>query len=81
MELRRVEPDFKLENNGLIRLFPLSKEYAQSNQIQGSRYEITANTDKIDLNFQGRNMRLRFVSDYAFEVGNILLSLSIGDGQ
>lgn len=83
MELRRIEPDFQIEDvqGNLIRVFPKSKEYAQSIEVTGSGYEIRRTTNKIDLNFQGRNMRLLFRSDYAFEVGNILLSLSVGDGQ
>ena len=81
MELRRIEPDFLTAANSTISVVVNTKEYAQSGEENSELFPFQGNTEKIDMNIQGRHMTFTFSSTDNFEMGHIILLLSIGDGQ
>lgn len=78
--LKRIEPDFVMNNfDDEIELVVNSIEYAQSPVVRTNSIAFTRLTDKLDLRVQGRQLSLTFTSTAFFEMGNILMLLSVGD--
>ena len=80
LHIERVEPDFI--QNGEMSVYILSRPYAQSDDIISSPYPFDPNTNKIDMREQGRELRLRFVSNVTggdYQVGRVLVNVDFGD--
>lgn len=80
LRLERVEPDFLLE--GDMELYITGRPYAQSEDSTTGPYTFDANTNKIDMKEQRRELRLKFVSNVAggdYQVGKVILNADIGD--
>jgi hypothetical protein len=80
IRLERVEPDFVLEGN--MTLYITGRPYAQSDDAQSIPFVFDANTNKIDMKEQRRELRLKFVSNEAggdYQLGRVLLNADIGD--
>jgi len=80
IRLERVEPDFVL--NGNMTLYITGRPYAQSDDAQSIPFVFDANTNKIDMKEQRRELRLKFVSNEAggdYQLGRVLLNADIGD--
>ena len=80
IRLERVEPDFVL--NGNMTLYITGRPYAQSDDAQSVPFVFDANTNKIDMKEQRRELRLKFVSNEAggdYHLGRVLLNADIGD--
>jgi hypothetical protein len=80
LRLERVEPDFIM--TGEMSLYVTGRPYAQSQDQVSSAYVFDANTNKIDMKEQRRELRLRFVSNVVggtYQTGRILLNADIGD--
>lgn len=78
--LTRIEPDFILE--GSMNVIVNGYEFAQGAYKQSDPYPFDANTDKIDMREQRREIRLRFESNVQgghYEMGKVLLHLEAGD--
>ena len=78
--VERVEPDFIL--SGTMDMYVLGRPYAQIPDQTTGPYTFDANTGKIDLKEQRREMRLRFVSNVAggnYQLGRIMLDADVGD--
>lgn len=83
VELKSIEPDF-IGVTGAptgITVNVNVREYAQTPITVGATAIFTTTTGKVDIRAQGRNLSLTFVSNGAFEMGNTLLLLGIGDGR
>jgi len=80
LRLERVEPDFLLEES--MELYITGRPYAQSEDKTTGPYTFDADTNKIDMKEQRRELRLRFVSNVAggdYQVGRVLLDATFGD--
>jgi len=80
LHIERVEPDFI--QNGEMSLYIISRPYAQSQDIISSPYPFDPNTNKIDMREQGRELRLRFVSNVTggdYQVGRVIVNVDFGD--
>jgi hypothetical protein len=80
LRLDRVEPDFIME--GEMELTVTGRPFAQSEDVTSQPYVFDANTGKIDMREQRRELRLRFTSNVAggtYQVGRVLLNADIGD--
>lgn len=80
LRLERVEPDFLL--SGEMDLYVTGRPYAQADDYTSGPYTFDADTHKIDMREQRRELRLRFVSNTQggdYQVGRILLNADIGD--
>jgi hypothetical protein len=80
LRLERVEPDFVMA--GEMTLYITGRPYAQSEDKISDPYVFDANTDKIDMKEQRRELRILFVSDQIdgnYQLGNLLLSADVGD--
>ena len=80
IRLERVEPDFLL--NGEMSLIITGRPYAQSEDQVSEPYVFDANTNKIDMKEQRREMRLKFVSNEAggnYQMGKVILNATFGD--
>jgi hypothetical protein len=78
LRLERVEPDFVLEGN--MTLYITGRPYAQSDDAQSVPYVFDANTNKIDMKEQRRELRLKFVSNEAggdYQLGRVLLNADL----
>ena len=78
--LTRIEPDFIVE--GEMNVIVNGYEFAQGAYKQSDPYPFDANTDKIDMREQRREIRLRFESNVQgghYEMGKVLLHLEAGD--
>ena len=78
LRLERVEPDFVLEGN--MTLYVTGRPYAQSDDAQSVPYVFDANTNKIDMKEQRRELRLKFVSNEAggdYQLGRVLLNADL----
>ena len=78
--LTRIEPDFIVE--GGMNVIVNGYEFAQGAYKQSDPYPFDANTDKIDMREQRREIRLRFESNVQgghYEMGKVLLHLEAGD--
>ncbi len=82
IDVKRIEPDLLMDADDHIMQFVVNtKEYAQSPTTSTVPINLTSITPKADLSVQGRNITFTFSSAENFEIGNIRLGLSIGDGQ
>ena len=80
LRLDRVEPDFIME--GEMALTVTGRPFAQSEDVTSQPYVFDANTGKIDMREQRRELRLKFTSNVAggtYQVGRVLLNADIGD--
>jgi hypothetical protein len=80
VRLERVEPDFLLE--GDMELYITGRPYAQSDDSTTGPYTFDANTNKIDMKEQRRELRLKFVSNVAggdYQLGKVILNADFGD--
>lgn len=80
LHIERVEPDFI--QNGEMSLYILSRPYAQSADIISSPYPFDPDTNKIDMREQGRELRMRFVSNVTggdYQVGRVVVNVDFGD--
>jgi len=78
--VERVEPDFILSGN--MDMYVTGRPYAQIADQTSGPYTFNANTGKIDLKEQRREMRLKFVSNVAggnYQLGRIMLDADVGD--
>jgi hypothetical protein len=78
--LERVEPDFI--QFGAMDMIITGKGYADDVDVASSPYTFQANTLKIDLREQRREMRIRFESNTQggnYQLGKVLLSVDMGD--
>lgn len=82
VNLERVEPDFI--QNGEMTLQVTGRPYAQSADVASQEYPFDPDTGKIDMRQQRREIRLRFRSNVSggnFEMGKVLLSVTLGDSR
>ncbi len=80
LRLDRVEPDFI--QSGEMSLIVTGPAFAQGPDKVSDPYVFDANTGKIDMREQRRELRIRFTSDVAggdYQLGKVLLSAEIGD--
>jgi hypothetical protein len=82
VNLERVEPDFV--QSGEMTFQVTGRPYAQSADVASQEYPFDPNTGKIDMRQQRREIRLRFRSNVSggnFEMGKVLLSVTLGDSR
>lgn len=84
VDIQRFEPDFRMTDVTDTQLDIFTRNYAQSDPVAYGPYRFDKTTTKIDLNVQGREMRLKFSSialgsDPQF--GQNLVLLRTGDGR
>ena len=80
LRLERVEPNFI--QSGEMSLIVTGPAFAQGPDKVSDPYVFDANTGKIDMREQRRELRIRFTSDVAggdYQLGKVLLSAEIGD--
>lgn len=80
LDVDRVEPDFVLSGN-MVMTF-LARPYAQSADVESIGHAVTPTTDKIDVRFQGRELRLKFASNESggdYQCGRVLVHANFGD--
>lgn len=80
LRIERVEPDFIMD--GEMQLFITGRPYAQSQDNTTGPYTFDANTTKIDMREQRRELRLKFVSNVSggtYQVGRLILNADTGD--
>lgn len=80
LHLERLEPDFV--QNGQMSLYITGRPFAQSEDKTTGPYVFDANTGKIDLREQRREMRLRFESNVNggdYQLGYLILTADLGD--
>ena len=83
IELLRIEPDFVMDNNrdDIMQVTVNTKRYAQSPVVSNTPVPFTRTTEKIDMRVQGRHMFLTFSGSGNFEMGNVQMLVSAGDGR
>lgn len=80
LRLERVEPDFIL--SGEMSLYVIGRPYAQSEDYVSQAYVFDANTGKIDMKEQRRELRIKCVSNTQngdYQLGRMLLNAESGD--
>lgn len=80
LRLERVEPDFVQSGN--MDLYVTGRPFAQSDDSTTGPYTFDANTNKIDMKEQRRELRLKFTSnvvDGDYQLGYVILTADIGD--
>jgi hypothetical protein len=80
LHIERVEPDFV--QSGEMSLNIISRPYAQSQDVISSPYPFDPDTNKIDMREQGRELRLKFVSNVTggdYQVGKVIVNVDFGD--
>ncbi len=80
LRIERLEPDFIL--NGPMELYVTGRPYAQSEDYTSDPYTFDANTNKIDMREQRRELRLRFVSNVQggdYQLGKVVITADFGD--
>ena len=80
LRVERVEPDFILA--GDMELYITGRPYAQEDDATTGPYTFDANTGKIDMKEQRRELRLKFVSNTAggdYQLGKVIVSADAGD--
>lgn len=80
LRLERVEPDFIMSEE--MSLYVTGRPYAQEEDYTSQAYTFDANTGKIDMKEQRRELRLKFVSNTQngdYQVGRVLLNADVGD--
>jgi hypothetical protein len=82
LRLERVEPDFI--QDGEMELYVTGRPFAQSADETTGPYVFDANTGKIDMREQRRELRLKFVSNVAggdYQLGKVILDADVGDSR
>lgn len=82
VDIQRFEPDFKLGNGVFNTIQIITRNYAQDIPITSDPFGFNSTTKKIDLNIQGREMRIlikQIGGDLQF--GQNLVLLRTGDGR
>jgi hypothetical protein len=81
IDLQRIEPDFVTTRGDVAKMHVIvnTQEYAQSTIVSNALIPFGSDTPKLDMRAQGRNMSLTFGSTDAFEAGQIILLLGVGD--
>lgn len=82
LRLERVEPDFV--QAGEMELYVTGRPFAQSDDETTGPYVFDANTGKIDMREQRRELRLKFVSNVAggnYQLGKVILDADVGDSR
>ena len=80
LRVERVEPDFIL--SGEMDLYITGRPYAQEDDSTTGPYTFDANTGKIDMKEQRRELRLKFVSNVVggnYQLGKVIISAADGD--
>lgn len=80
MHLTRLEPDFV--QSGDIYMTVLGRKFARGYTENSPVYTITADTEKVDLRLEYRELRLQFESnevDGNYELGRTLITAEFGD--
>lgn len=80
LHLERIEPDFVM--SGEMELYVTGRSFAQSDDTTSSAYVFDADTTKIDMREQRRELRLKFVSNVQggdYQLGRLLLNANVGD--
>jgi hypothetical protein len=80
LRVERVEPDFIL--SGEMDLYVTGRPYAQEDDSTTGPYTFDANTGKIDMKEQRRELRLKFVSNVVggnYQLGKVIISAADGD--
>jgi hypothetical protein len=80
LRIERIEPDFIM--SGEMEIYVTGRPYAQSEDSTTGPYVFDSNTNKIDMNEQRRELRLKFISNTQngnYQLGYLLLSADIGD--
>ena len=80
LRVERVEPDFLLQ--GSMKLYITGRPFAQVQDQTTGPYIFDANTGKIDMKEQRRELRLLFVSDEVggdYQLGKVLANATTGD--
>ena len=80
MHLRRVEPDFV--QSGPMTMTIYGRKFARGPEEDSGPYVFTADTEKIDLRVEHREVRLEFESntiDGNYEMGRLLITAEYGD--
>jgi hypothetical protein len=82
MEVKKIEPDFRMDKpEDTMSVVINTKEYAQSPTISSEPIVFTGATPKIDYYYQGRQLTFTFASTNYFEMGHVMITVNIGDGQ
>ena len=80
--ITRIEPDFVTEGDMTMQV--LSRQFAQSQELESKLYTFGRNTGKIDVREQAREFRLKFSSNSLggfYEGGKTLVHLEPGDAR
>lgn len=80
LHLRRIEPDFVQSGNLTMEIS--GRKFANSTPEVKGPFDITTNTEKIDLRDEFREVSLKFTSneiDGNFEMGRLLVTAEYGD--
>jgi len=80
IHLERIEPDFVQEGQMSVQV--VGRPYAQEEDEISDPYYFDADTGKIDMREQRRELRLRFTSNVAggdYQMGRVLLNANVGD--
>ena len=80
IRVERIEPDFV--QAGDMSIVVTGKSYADDVNQESNPYIFNANTLKIDMREQRREMRLKFISNTVggnYQMGNVLVSADVGD--
>jgi hypothetical protein len=80
LRVERVEPDFILQ--GEMQLYVTGRPYAQEQDSTSGPYTFDANTGKIDMKEQRRELRLKFVSNVVngdYQLGKVIVNAADGD--
>lgn len=80
LDIERVEPDFIM--TGTMQMDFIAKPYAQSSEVMSVTYTFESGTGKVDVRFQGRELRLAFLSNEVggtYQCGRIMLHGYFGD--
>ena len=82
MQIKKIEPDFKMDNpEGNMEVVINTKQYAQSVTVSSDPVIFTGETPKIDYYYQGRQVTFTFGSEVYFEMGHVMITVNLGDGQ
>lgn len=80
LHIERVEPDFV--QSGELSLYITGRPYAQSQDQTSQAYVFDADTGKIDMREQRRELRIKVVSNVSggnYQLGRLLVSADVGD--
>ena len=82
MEVKKIEPDFRMDKpEDTMSVVINTKEYAQSPTISSEQIVFSGATPKIDYYYQGRQLTFTFASTNYFEMGHVMITVNLGDGQ